>query len=1234
MRKGCFAQTKYPFLVPGSLFLRCIITIMKLKKLELFGFKSFAEKTEITFEDGITVIVGPNGCGKSNVIDAIKWVLGEQSVKSLRGNEMADVIFNGTDKRPSLGYAEVSLTIQNNKGLLPLEYSEVCITRRLYTSGESEYLLNKQASRLKDIRELFLDTGFGANAYSVIEQGNVEAMLQADSRERRLLFEEAAGISKFKSRKKAALSKLEHVEQNLLRVGDIIEELQKQLRSVKLQASKARKYQEYVEHLKKLKVGLSLRNHRDLKEKRAAVSEKVGQTAEQNSKVVAEMDELDVQITAIEAITGQLAKQLAQMQTERVSLEAQLSKHRDKIKYDHERIKELEILREKYTEQQKGLENRALEANSKIAETKELMNTVEQEMAKGVDLQKTKETFQKQISFECDMLYQGIDEKKSEVITILQQQSSLQNEIGSLTNEKDTLKGRKARLSRRQEEIVSFVDALVSKYEETTKERDALVEESRALDQKLSASKGRIQELVSMIRSLDEQISQQKQLQSSKTSRHEVLMDFEMRSEGVTSGAKTILEESRKDRAAVKGIRGMIADMVKVDLPYALAIETALGERVQGIVTETTDDAAQAIAFLQKTQKGHAIFLPLDRANGHGSISDETLQKPDVIGAARKLVNNPEEICRVVDSLLNNTVVVKDLAASLVLSNDNRSIRYVTLEGELFEPDGALSGGKKQGQVGIISRKSELKKIEDELVHIRQILEKLERDKQYHIEELSGLEAETAQLAKRIEQINILRISRDNEISQNEQKRDELTAEKKINENEMEEIDVAVENASEREKCLQEELMLLNQQHRQLEQQVEESAMLVEEKEGQKKSIDEEITAVKIGLAQRQEKKDGMNKALHRLDAEVRETQAQIALCIQESQDCQQKRREAEEEIKRLELLLGELGTQRNALEVSIVSLAAEQDGHNLKAKELKERLDEKRAEQKQFEQQLQELKLRENEYQIRLSNLEDRVREEYQLDLSNLDVATEEINLELTTPPAETTDPSQPQVDFWEAIAREIEEFQGKIGRLGNVNIEAIKEQDELEIRETFLVNQKEDLVKSQEALQNLIKKINHTSRELFEKTFNDIRQNFQIMFRKLFGGGKADVLLEENVDILEAGIEIMAQPPSKELRSITLLSGGEKVMTTVALLFAVFQSKPSPFCILDEADAALDESNINRFTHILKEFTTDTQFLVITHNKVTMSVADVMYGITMQEPGVSMKVAVKFEEIEKKVA
>ncbi|MCF6157192.1 MAG: chromosome segregation protein SMC [wastewater metagenome] len=1207
---------------------------MRLKKLELFGFKSFAEKTEITFEDGITVIVGPNGCGKSNVIDAIKWVLGEQSVKSLRGNEMSDVIFNGTDKRPSLGYAEVSLIIQNNKGILPLEYSEVCITRRLYTSGESEYLINKQASRLKDIRELFIDTGFGADAYSVIEQGNVDALLRADSYERRVLFEDAAGISKFKVRKKAALSKLEHVEQNLLRVGDIVEELRKQLRSVKLQASKARKYQGYREQLKRLKVGLSLKNYRDLKDKKIAVSEQVKGIEEHNHKITINTDELKEEIHELENVREQLEQELVQMQTEKVTLESQISKNQDKIKYDHERIAELKTQREKYNEQYEGLKKKVHEINNGITEIKGLLSTVEQEILKCADAQKIKETALKQISLECDLLYQGMDEKKSEVIALLQKGSGLQNEIGSLTTEKDTLKNRKIRLLKRQEEITSFIDSLMSQYQEGVKEKNALTEECIDLEQKLSFSKDRIHELTIMIQSLDEQIDQQKQLKSSKTSRHEVLMDYEMRAEGVEAGAKAILEESKKDHAAVKGIRGMVGDLLKVDLMYALAIETALGERVQGIITDTTDDAVHAITFLQENQKGHAIFFPLDRVSDRPPVPENLLQKPGVIGIASRLVNGIEEVCKVVKGFFNNTVVTKDLDAALALNGCTNDVRCVTLDGRLLEPEGVLSGGRKQGQVGIISRKSELKKIEEECIQIQQTLDKLGEDKWNYGDERAGLEEEISQLTKRLNQVNILKVSKDNELAQNEQKRDELTVEKKINENEIGEIDVEVGSACERESALQNELKLLNQQHEQLEQQVEEASVLVKEKEYLKKSIQDEITALKVGLAQRQEKNDGLSKTLDKLCAELQEAQELIQYITNENQNCLQKRAEAEEEIRCLELQLTEIRNKKGVIEESIISLQSRQEEYNFKIEELKIYLEERQAEQKGIEQQLQELRLKENEHHIRIMNLEERIRDEYHMELSDLDTTTGEISLELSTAQTNSPDAVDSQVNFWETVSREIEELQGKIERLGNVNLDAIKECDELEIRETFLVNQKEDLEKSHNALQDLIQKINQTSRELFEKTFYEIRQNFQSMFRKLFGGGKADILLEENVDILEAGIEIVAQPPNKELRSITLLSGGEKVMTTVALIFAVFQSRPSPFCILDEVDAALDESNINRFSHVVRDFTRDTQFLIITHNKVTMSIADVMYGITMQEPGISKKVAVKFEEIERRVA
>ena len=678
----------------------------------------------------------------------------------------------------------------------------------------------------------------------------------------------------------------------------------------------------------------------------------------------------------------------------------------------------------------------------------------------------------------------------------------------------------------------------------------------------------------------------------------------------------------------------MIADLLKVDLTYAPAIETALGEKAQGIITNTTEDAVRALIYLQANQKGRAIFLPLDRTNGQFTISEELLQKPDVIGIASKLINIPDDVCKAINGLLNNTIIVKDLTSALALSRNTHNIRYVTLDGELLESAGTISGGKKHGQVGIISRKSELVKLEQELTQINQTIEQLKQNKDILIEELKALETGTTQLTKRVEEINILKISKDSEIIQHEKKRDELMSEKNINEGELEEIDIEEKNTLERECILQDETKKLNHHREELEQQIEDAATLVKEKAFSKKVTQDEVTTLKVNLAQKREKKDGLNNIFNELSTAHKDAQEQIKSIASERQDCQQKKLEVVEDIRNLEIQINELQNKKTLLEESINSTKTEQNTLNLKVTDLKTHLEEKYAELRQVEQKSQELKLKENEYQIRISNLEDRIREDYHLELSAINTETEEINLELSTLQAEKSDEPQPTIDFWEAVSKEIEELQGKIERLGNVNLDAIKEQGELESRESFLINQKEDLGKAQDALQNLIKRINSTSRELFEKAFNDIRQNFQIMFRKLFGGGKADLIMEENVDILEAGIEIVAQPPNKDLRSITLLSGGEKVMTTVALLFAAFQAKPSPFCILDEVDAALDESNINRFIHVVKEFIHNTQFLIITHNKVTMGIANVLYGITMQEPGVSKRVVVKFEEIERKVA
>lgn len=1194
---------------------------MRLTKLEAFGFKSFADKIAFTFEPGITAIVGPNGCGKSNVVDAFRWILGEQSAKSLRGSEMADVIFGGTENRPSSGYAEVSLFVLNDRNLLPIEYQEVCITRRLYASGESEYLINKQPCRLRDIKELFMDTGVGVDCYSVIEQGRVDTLLQSNAQERRSVFEEAAGISRYKARKKAAMSKLEKVEQNLLRLGDIIEEVQKQLRSITLQAGKARRYQEYIERLKELRIKLSLKNYREYKEKKIYITSQIEDVHKCIQDIQKAIEAFEGERDSLEESIEQLDTDISEVQASLAGTEAQISTAQEKVRLNQQRIQELELQKVKHSEHVQLLTVRIEEMEKQAAVTSQSIANVEQEIADYKSHLQLKETGLKQLTLECDLLRQQMEEKKSLTVDVHYRESGFQNEIGNLATEKETLFNRKARLQKRQDEISAEVSQLAIEEQRLLNEKQGLGQEVATLNDKQLQSKGRIGRLAKEIESFEGQINIQKQLQSSKESRYEVLKDFEARSEGVEAGAKAVLEEAG---AALTGICGIVADLLKVDLPYATAIETVLGSKVQSIVTNTFEDAIRAMNFLREAEKGKAAFLPLDRIRHKGAGESDILNQPGVIGKAPNLVSHDDAYSEVIRFLLGDTIVVNNFDTAQTLYSQGTlpdTTRFVTTEGELIDSDGTLIGGKGEVQGGIISRKSELVSIEKELVKIARALERFEEEKRIRLQEVKGLESELETLKQTIDKTRFLELAKDNELQQGKNRHNNLLSEKGVNASEIGEIEATINAAHQREERLRGELDALNDKRKQLEQELEHISAEVVEKEGLKSALHNEITELKVNLAQRTEKRDGLAASLRQLESVQKETREDLSATQLEIENCQIKKMESEEEIKGIEVSLNELKSKNEELSLKLISLKDGREAVHEQLLDVRTKIDEKSGEYKTVENQLQELRLKENELHVKMIDMEERIRDEYHIELSAADQHAGAIH-ELP--------PQGDEAISWDNVAQEIEELRGKVERLGNVNLEAIQQQDELQIREKFLLNQREDLQKAQNALSELIKRINTTSRELFEKTFNQVRENFRVLFRKLFGGGKADIVLEEGVDMLEAGIEIVAQPPEKELRSVNLLSGGEKVMTTVALLFAIFQSRPSPFCILDEVDAALDENNINRFITVLKEFTQHSQFLIITHNKQTMGIADVLYGVTMQEPGVSKRITVKFEEVE----
>lgn len=1177
---------------------------MQLTKLELFGFKSFADKTEFPFSPGITIVVGPNGCGKSNIVDAVKWVLGEQGTKSLRATEMTDVIFSGNNHRPPAGYAEASVTFINNKGLLPLEYQEVCITRRLYAAGESEYLINKQLCRLKDIKELLMDTGLGTDCYSLIEQGEVDMLLQANSQERRVVFEEAAGISKYKARKKATMSKLEKIEQNLLRLGDILEEVQKQSRSVKLQAAKARKYKEYTERLKELRLQWAVKGLHEFQAQRSHTSFQIEQALSQERTLQEEKAALESQKKALEEALQQLSTQLSKERTELAYLEGQLSKTTDKIAMEQQRIQELKLQALKATEHLQSLQTREGELEGQLLTVQQETASVTDEIQKFRTLLSQQEKAHHLLTQECHNYTEELEKKKSLHIATLQHQAQLQNKLNNLLNERESLLKGKTRL---EEEIANATESLQTLQKEKQsleEERGTLARKREDLENSSKELNGKRETLRGEEASREETISQQKQYLSAKRSRQETLKDFEARAEGVEVGTKALLEKALLE--GLSGIRGIVADMLKVDLPHAPALEAALGDRSQTLLAQTTQDALQALSLLETTQKGRATLLPMDYPqNGNNGLQ---INGEEGVIKALDLIRCDEAYLPFLKKFLDKTLVVKDLPTALSLARKYPEARFVTQKGEILEPEGSITGGSStKADRGIISRRSELESLEIEIKALAEEIESIEQAKRGHQQECRNLESLLIDNKRQLEEIEKTSWSKERALQERGLKLNLLMEEKEVTSGELHEIQSLLEDLSLKESPLRNELGEVEKKIREIKEAVESSSKALSERQSRKEAVEKDLTGLKVALAAKEEKGRSLSAELTRLQ-EAREGLSQeITLTLQSQKETAERQSAAQQETCSLGQLLKELEDKKGVFLSNLSLLEEKERRHRHALSQLTPTLEEKGRQCLSLQEGLQSLRLKEREYEIKMTDLEERIREEYHVELKEL----------------------PPQEIDWSLATQEMEELKTRVERLGNVNLEALEELNQLEIRENFLTTQRDDLLKAKNSLAEIIKKISQTSKELFEKSFNEIRDNFNAMFRKLFGGGKSNIFLEEGPDILEAGIEIVAQPPGKELRSISLLSGGEKAMTAVALLLAIFQAKPSPFCILDEVDAALDESNIGRFSQVLEEFSQKSQFVVITHNKRTMTIGGTLFGITMEDPGISKKVTVKLEEV-----
>ncbi len=1220
---------------------------MLLKKLEMYGFKSFADKTEFDFQSGVTAFVGPNGCGKSNVVDAVRWILGEQSAKAVRGTQMADVIFNGTASRRSLGYAEASLTFLNDRGILPVEYTDVCVTRRLYRSGESEYFLNRQPCRLRDIRTLFMDTGVGVDTYSIIEQGKVDKFIQSNSKERRAIFEEAAGISKYKAQRREAQSRLERTRLNLQKVDVRLEEQRKQLRSIKYQAAKARRYREHTARLRELVLSLSIKNYREWDARRGALELEINGLDRQQAEINGQLSQIEQVTATLDARINELEKEHLRKRESLHAVQSGMEAAEATITHNGERIREFQDENERCTRSTWSLAEKLRQTQEEMAEAERNLQSIRETIERQA--QSIAEETQKAdaAGSECARLAGAIEEWKNHTIQIIERATTLRNELNHMDSSRRQQLARRARLQGQLAEKTAEVERIDQEIRALAGERDEISGRLADRSQLLHEKEHELVRLDTEAQELESSLREQRHREAQCISRREILQDLEVRGEDIESGVKRLLRSD--GQGPELHVRGMVANLVRADLRYALAIEAALGNAAQHVITTSESEAGAAVALLRMDRSGRAGLIPLNRARAP-EIEEMHLASDDgVLGRAADLVRYSPELEPVIRHLLGATWVVKDLPTALRLSNNGGArARFVTLDGDRVDPSGVILGGEPLPRAGIISRKSELEEIEREMRTLSETLAILEGQRGRVAEQVESLRGDVTTLRKEIERGNLEKLSNENEILNRRKRQKLLGDESAAIRSEMDEIEAAVKAFDERERIIEQELAETLSQRDRLQAEMETARRNLADQQTVVDRLRQELTRLKVELAEKEVRRGGFEKGIVTARQTMAEVEAQIASIRQRMEELRLKQAQAETEIEQARLESARLAEEKVCVSAEIEAIRAEQESSQAQRAELAEKARVLRADLERLRQQLQKLRIEEQEFRVRMETLVERVFGEHGVRLP--DVIAQRAAAAAEPPAAEAPAPADAaastdastvaqaaaapvpeQEPDWNAVAQEIEELREKVRRMGGVNEESIDEENSLEISIAETEAQRNDLVKATEDLQEVIRKLNKVSREKFMQTFEEVRKNFLETFRRLFGGGRCDLTLDpEEPDVLEAGIEVLACPPGKELRSITLMSGGEKTMTTIALLFAVFRSKPSPFCILDEVDAALDEANIDRFTQMLvDEFVKDSQFIIITHSKRTVGIAEVLYGITMQEKGISKKVAVKVEEV-----
>lgn len=1177
---------------------------MYLKSIEIHGFKSFANKIVFQFHNGITGIVGPNGSGKSNVADAVRWVLGEQRIKQLRGASMQDVIFSGTETRKPLSYAYVAITLDNSDHQLAIDYDEVTVARRIYRSGESEYLINGTPCRLKDVNELFYDTGIGKEGYSIIGQGQIDKILSGKPEERRELFDEAAGIVKFKRRKAAAQTKLENEKQNLVRVNDILSELEKQVGPLEKQSEVAKVYLRKKEELKSLDINVFLLENKRLREQLASAEEKynlasteLGETGEKYEGIKEEYERIQQEIESLDVAIEAAREQLTDTGLMRGKLEGEINVLKEQINSAHGSENHLNNRKAALEEEIAGKE----QEKQDILTDKKDTDTQVQEIAEAAAKAKADlEAIQNKIT----ELNNNIEAGKNTIIGELNQRATIKSKMGRFDTMMEQINIREAELNSRLLRAKSDEAAreeTVKKLEETF---ETVTEELRQMTEQEAASELELGNIRENLTGLDAELRETQNRFHQEQSKLEALTNITERYDGYGGSVKKVMEQKEKE----KGIIGVVADIIQVEAKYETAIETALGGNIQNIVTDNEETAKHMIGFLKQNRLGRATFLPLTSITKPQEFKNpEALKEKGVIGMADELVGTEEEYRNVAKAMLGRIVVVDNVDNAVKIARKfDYGIRMVTLEGELLVPGGAISGGAFKNNSNLLGRRREMDELEKKVKKLSEDIktynQKIEDTKSKRNKLRMDLEALKTEMQRKSIEQNTARLN----ISQARERMEEEAESAQSLKLEEQEIETRIFEIRSGKESITQELAASEELEKTTQEQIlgfqkELESYRLEESEASAHAGEWEVKVEKMrqALDYKQANVDRIGGELERAQAELNEI---LEALMENAQEVERKK--------------------NNILEIE-KTIAASHENQDASRKKLDEDLAKKEelsAKQKDFFRSREEMSERMNAldkevYRLgeQKKKLEDGIEgqinymwDEYEITLSD---AAGLRNEEMNDLPA---------------MKREISGLKDEIRKLGNVNVNAIEDYKNLMERYTFMKTQHDDLVEAEKTLEGIIEELDTAMRKQFTEKFAEISREFDKVFKELFGGGKGTLELMEDEDILEAGIRIIAQPPGKKLQNMMQLSGGEKALSAISLLFAIQNLKPSPFCLLDEIEAALDDSNVGRFAKYLHKLTKNTQFIVITHRRGTMEQVDRLYGITMQEKGVSTLVSV----------